>query len=407
MERRLENNIKTIYGLTFFQSAMIITAVFVPLLQRHGLSMSEILLTQSLFAMVITATEVPSGYIADLYGRKNAIITGSIICFVAFIWLAVANSFIDFLIYEGLMGLGMSLFSGADLALLYDSQSAINREKPETAVAQGKHIARLVAIEGYAGATAALLASLLTLYSLDWVLWAQCVISLAALLCSLFLVEAPRELSAGSHTENFKQVIKALVLKPLVLWTAAAIVLFNVAALNGFWLLQKYWELQGVPITWFGYIWALHCIIRGVTAHQAHYIENRYGWQRIFIVSALLPVIGFIGMGVTGGVIGIIFGLTLPICRGLNVVVFYDALNKRVEAGFRATVNSVVSLATRGLFIVSGPALGFMADTQGVHFAYIGLGVLFLPTIACVLLPLARHIQKDRIEFEQPAITKS
>ena len=34
--------------------------------------------------------------------------------------------------------------------------------------------------------------------------------------------------------------------------------------------------------------------------------------------------------------------------------VFYDALNRRVPGDFRATVNSLVSLGVRGIFIVTG-----------------------------------------------------
>ncbi len=43
MELTLRHNIKNIYWMAFFQSFMIIIAVFVPLLQRHGLSMSQVL----------------------------------------------------------------------------------------------------------------------------------------------------------------------------------------------------------------------------------------------------------------------------------------------------------------------------------------------------------------------------
>lgn len=155
MERALQKNITTIYWMSFFQSGMIVTAVFVPLLQRHGLSMAQVLQTQALFALVIALLEVPSGYLADLWGRKNTIVLGQALCTVAFIRLLSADGFVDFLVYEALMGAGLSLCSGADLALLYDSQSALNESGGEHSAQPGRHIARLVAIEGYAGAAAA------------------------------------------------------------------------------------------------------------------------------------------------------------------------------------------------------------------------------------------------------------
>ena len=47
------------------------------LLQGHGLSMSEVLQTQAIFALTIALCEVPSGYIADIWGRRGAILAGA------------------------------------------------------------------------------------------------------------------------------------------------------------------------------------------------------------------------------------------------------------------------------------------------------------------------------------------
>ena len=73
MNRSLHNNIRTIYLLGFFNSFMVVNPVFVPLLQGYGLSMSQVLQTQALFALTIALFEVPSGYIADMWGRRRAI----------------------------------------------------------------------------------------------------------------------------------------------------------------------------------------------------------------------------------------------------------------------------------------------------------------------------------------------
>src|SRR5690606_5236046 len=147
----LKKNIRTIYWMFFLHSFMIVIAVFVPLLQRHGLSMAQVLQTQALFAFVVAVFEVPSGYLADLWGRRNTIVTGLGLITLGYLTLVFADSFVDFLVYEAFMGLGISLASGADLALLYDTQAALNAEGQQ-GPAPGKHISRLVALEGYGGA---------------------------------------------------------------------------------------------------------------------------------------------------------------------------------------------------------------------------------------------------------------
>lgn len=398
MERALRRNITNIYLMSFFQNAMIITAIFVPLLQRHGLSMTEVLQTQALFALVVAVCEVPSGYLADLWGRKNTIAVGAGICCISFIYLLFADDFADFIIYEALMGIGISLCSGADLALLYDSQSHLNRGGHQKYKGDNsRHIARLVSIEGFAGGFAAILASILSLWYLDWVLWAQAIIGVLGFVFALSLVEAPRQLSAQSHSENWQQVYHDIVKNPLVLWTALAIIVFSLAALYTFWLYQKYWELQSIPVTWFGYIWACHCIIRGVTARFATEIEAALGFRNVFILIALLPMVGFFGMGSFGGWLGLAMALAFPVSRGLSLVVFYDALNRRVKANFRATINSLVSLGVRGIFITTGPILGYWVDAYGVQNSLLTLGVIFIPLFALVLLPLVGSIKASTV----------
>ncbi len=55
---------------------MLVVPVYVPLLQGQGLSMSQVLQTQALFALTIALCEVPSGYLADVWGRR-AMLVGS------------------------------------------------------------------------------------------------------------------------------------------------------------------------------------------------------------------------------------------------------------------------------------------------------------------------------------------
>ncbi len=411
MELALKNNIKNIYWMMFFQSFMIIIAVFVPLLQRYGLSMSQVLQTQALFAFVVAFSEVPSGYLADLWGRKNTIIIGQGLIAFAYLTLLTADTFVDFLIYEGLMGLGISLSSGADLALLYDTQTALNAQGSEGQTSHGKHISRIVAIEGYGGAVSGIAASFLTLLGFEWVLWAQFFAGFGALAFALCLLEAPRLISLDGHQDNVHKVIAAMVGQPIVRWISLAIIVFGLVGLFAFWVYQKYWEFNGIPVTWFGYLWAMHCVLRGIVGQWAHEIEETLGWKKVFIISAALPIIGLFGMGVFGGWLGIAFTLGLIISRGLNTVVFYNALNKRVDGEFRATVNSMVSLGTRALFIITGPLLGYLIDGLGVNLTLLILAAVLLPVVLAVLYFLSLEIRKEELQPDmatsQPGVKKS
>ncbi len=373
---------------------MVITAIYVPLLQSHGLTMSEVMQTQTLFALVVALGEVPSGYLADLWGRKNTIVAGAALCALGFALLTLANSYLDFMIYEFVLGIGICLISGADLALLYDSQNELNRRGYPGS--NSRHIARLYSIEGFSGAIAAVLTGILVLWSLQLVLVVQALISLAPLVIAATLTEVPREISVGSHRSNAVRVKDAIVKQPMILSVTLATIIFSLAAMYVFWLYQKYWELQGIPLAYFGYIWAAHCIIRGVAARYASTVEIWLGSRRLLVGLAVLNVAGLVGMALVSGWFGVGLAFLLPVVRGMTSVILADALNRRIKAEFRATVNSLVSLGFRSAFIVTGPLLGILVDSQGVNTTLLVLAVLFVPLFIFALIFLFASIKIER-----------
>jgi MFS family permease len=400
----LHNNIRNIYLLGFFNSFMVVNPVFVPLLQGYDLSMNQVLQTQALFALTIALFEVPSGYIADIWGRRKAIIAGAVLFALGFLCLLRADSFVDFLVYEVILGLGFSLISGADLALLYDTEVYMQEQGLSGGAGASRSLSRLISIEAAASGIAGVVASLLLLWSLDAVVIAQAIIGLAPLLLAMALVEVPRPAIEANHRGNARTILELLLFgKPVVLWTAFAIAVFGLLAVYVFWIYQKYWEVQGIPIGWYGYIWAALALTVSVSAHYTSALEQRLGTRAVLLVIGALPLLGLLGMAFGAGWIGVMFGFALQVSRGLSMSLFYEALNRRVPGNFRATVNSLVSLAVRAIFIGSGPLLGHALDRLGVTSTLLLLAAVFTPLIALVLIPLLVRIRREE-SSEDPQV---
>ena len=401
MNRSLQNNIRTIYLMGFCHSFMVVIPVFVPLLQEYGLSMSQVLQTQALFALTIALCEVPSGYLADIWGRRQAILLGSALNAVGFLSLLTADSFLDFLVYEIVLGVGFSLISGADLALLYDTEVYLQARGLPGGAGAGKSLSRLIAVEAAASGVAGVVASLLLIWSMDAVVLVQAFTGLLPLLLGLTLLEVPRPTSGVSHRNNARNIVELLLFgKPVVLWTAFAIAVFGLLALYVFWIYQKYWELQGVPLGYFGYIWAAFALTVSVAARYSSALEQRLGTRRLLYLIATLPLLALVGMAFGAGWLGVMFGFAIQFSRGISMSLFYEALNRRVPGEFRATVNSLVSLGVRAMFIVTGPILGFALDHQGMRPTLLGLVAIFTPLMGLVLVPLVIRIRREANQDE-------
>jgi MFS family permease len=411
VKRSLENNIRAIYLLGFFTGFLVVVPVFVPLLQGYGLSMSQVMQTQALFALTIALCEVPSGYIADIWGRRNAILVGSACNALGFFSLLWADSFIDFLIYEFILGVGFSLVSGADLALLYDTEVYLRERGIRGGPGASKSLSRLISVEAAASGVAGIAASLLLLWSMDGVVIVQAFTGFAPFLLALLLIEAPRpiaEKELNGHSDNARRIVDLLLFgKPVVFWTAFAITVFGLLAVYVFWIYQKYWELQGVPLEYFGYIWAAFALTVSLSARFSDALEQRLGYRQVMVLIAILALTGLLGMALGTGWLGVIFGLTIQISRGLSMSLFYEALNQRVPGEFRATVNSLVSLGVRSTFIVTGPLLGIALDTQGMQATLMGLLAIFTPLMGLVLVPLVVRIRREKAEEALQASTQA
>ena len=78
MREKLHRNVPAIYGLAFFHSFMVIVPVIVPFFMSKGLSLADIFYLQAIYAATIVLLEAPSGYFADLFGRRTALLIGSV-----------------------------------------------------------------------------------------------------------------------------------------------------------------------------------------------------------------------------------------------------------------------------------------------------------------------------------------
>jgi MFS family permease len=144
-----------LYGIIVCRSMAFLVPVVVPYFAREiGLSFQEFLASESIFAVTVVIMEVPSGWLADVWQRKGAIVLGGLFSAVGVALFIPADSFADAALANCLMGIGISLFSGADAALLYDALQQHGRENRYRVIEGRRHSFGLyaVALSSLAGA---------------------------------------------------------------------------------------------------------------------------------------------------------------------------------------------------------------------------------------------------------------
>ena len=63
---------------------MIIMPIIVLFFQDNGLNLQEIMILQACYSLSVGLMEIPSGYAADVLGRRKTLILGCILAFIGF-----------------------------------------------------------------------------------------------------------------------------------------------------------------------------------------------------------------------------------------------------------------------------------------------------------------------------------
>ena len=391
-KNKLHRNITVIYGLAFFHCFMVIVPAIVPFFMSKGLSLAEIFYLQAVFATTIVLLEAPSGYFADIFGRRFALIIGSVFLGFAYFLLNFANDMASLMVFEITAGVAMSLISGADIALLYDTQKALQED---THSESAKGIAQLGFIKSLAEALGALVGGVLALWSFDLMVLIQSAVAWVCLLLALLVVEPPyKKAGAAESRLQITEILKHLLVRdPVLRRVVLAIPLYSLATFHVAWLVQPYWESQGLSLAVFGILWCAQSLTVALANKFGFEIERRFGASTVLVLIGTLPILGHFGMAWFQGWTGIVIGLLLFVCRGLNQVILVNALNRRVPSEFRATANSFTSFLFRLAFITTGPLVGYVAQTQGLVTALNLLGISSIALFVVVMIPLIQSVK--------------
>ncbi|WP_169792300.1 MFS transporter [Pseudohongiella spirulinae] len=396
-EQKLKRNINVVYGLAFFHMFMLIVPVMVPFFQSKGLSLAEIFYLQALYAAGVVLLEAPSGYLADVLGRRIVLLIGASAHGVGYLWLNFAEDFTGLLIFEMLMAVAVSMVSGADLALLYDSERALAREDSEHTYS----VAHLGFMKSLAEGTGALMGGALAMISFDLMVLVQSLTAWVCLWMALMVTEPPGEHSdepkprSVSLQEIWNHLIKGDRILKLVF---IALPVYNLATIHVAWLIQPYWDDMGLSLALFGALWFAQSLTVALASKCGYLLEKSAGAVRALIVVGVLPAVGIWGMAMLNGWTGVMVGFVLFFCRGLYQVILVNALNRRIPDRFRATINSMSSLIFRFGFILTGPLIGFIADKHGLQAAFSALGIMSVISFVLIMLPLIMAVRKIAVK---------
>ena len=338
------SNIRKMYLIKMLANMHFISAVLVPFFTEWGgITFSQVLYLNSAFMFFVFILEVPTGTVADFFGRK---ISMQISCFMSFCTVLVYISYPDFYVFlaaEFIAAIGASLMSGADSAFIYDTLKELGRSDESKRIFGRTESFKLAGI-----LIGAFFGSFIAKINLKAPFISMAVpIAIAGLITftlkepSTFNTEKKNSYGA-TLLEGINYFIKKRELKILVL----DMVLVGAMA----WLVIFFYQLflmsADVDVKYFGSVHSAMALAQILIIQNFSGIERILGNKRTLLtLGAIVPGICFVLIGSIKYVPVLIAAIVLAAGFGLSrTPLFISYMNKYIPSDKRATVLSVTSM---------------------------------------------------------------
>lgn len=387
------NNIRLFYVYRFLRDAQVWIPVWVVFLTvEQGFTLAQVTLADGLYFLATVVLEVPTGAVADRWGRSRSVGLGCLVMMVALAVFAFTTTFAVLLASFMLWALAAALMSGADLALLYDSLQALGREAEYE-----RHAGRGEAAVWIGVATATAIGGpLAVMTSIRFTIFVGIAVYFAAAVSAFLMVEAPHRGPADVVTRYFGGIRVALRIAwrdRALRWLVALGGAIHAGIGASMYFVQPLLLDRGVELGLaFSSLQVLPWLAAATGALIVASALRRVGEVTVLSVLAAGGLAAYAGLASVPSLAAFAFVPVLAMLESTIIPLTTGYVNRRVPSEQRATVLSLESLS-RGLFIAPlGPLAGAVADREGLPAAYATLGVaLALGTLIFGPLWLRAH----------------
>ena len=342
----------------------------------NGLDAFDIYVLQAVYSLSVAILEIPSGYMADVIGRKKSLVIGSFLGTLGYGIYSLSSGFYGFMAAEIILGLGGSFISGSDSAMLYESLAAMDKKQWYFRL-EG----RITSLGNFAETIAALCGGFIAA-SLSYraVYLSQTLVAGLAIPAALFLLEPPRDRIIS--TPGFAHILvvckESLLSNKKLRATLLLSSLIGTCTLCMAWTSQVYFVSMGLAEKSITPLWILLNLTVAVVAAFADKIVGKIGQPlAICIIMTGIPstyiLLGFFPLLPALAVLFLFYAI-----RGYATPLLKDLVNRYCQSETRATVLSIRSMVIRVSFAVLGPCIGSLSAGYSLSFALKLSGVVLL-----------------------------
>ncbi|MCK5125761.1 MAG: MFS transporter [candidate division Zixibacteria bacterium] len=348
-------------------------SIYAVFFMDRGLDFSALLLLYVVVNGFQTLMELPSGMLADKWGRKPVMMLGALMQASGYLLIAFGDSMYWYIPGMSLAGIAHAFTSGSDSAFIYDSLVAAKREE-EFKKIEGR--AYMFSLIGWGAG--GLLGGWIAMQNLALPYILSAMTSLMAMFIIGTCVEPPRvqlHMTARAFIHNAwimlrdnRRVRGIIIFSSILYGLLLACHKFS----------QPYLLSAGIALEVFGVIYFVWLIGAALSSNFSERIEQLLGRKTIFYLMPVLAGGAIIYLGVRQDIFGAFIALLYQFSWGALRPQMNHVINDEVASTMRATILSVAGFGSSIIYIITAPLIGEFADLYGFDNALLLLGMAIL-----------------------------
>jgi MFS transporter, DHA3 family, tetracycline resistance protein len=379
-----------------------------------GMSPLELVLAGTIFEVAYFLFEVPTGVVADTYGRRLSVIVAQVVMGAGFIVTGAVESIGVILVAQALVGFGWTFKSGAIDAWLADE---IGQERLGGAYQRGAQAARIAGLVAIGAAVGLAVIDL----QLPIVVGGAATLALGAFLAiampeTAFTPARDQELSAARSMVTTARHGAGLIRGHHVLLLITAITFLRGMSDEGF---DRLWEAHLLldvavpdfagldPVLWFGVLNAgavlLSILVAQPLVRRLERLSMKGMAQTLLSLEIALAAAMFAFALAGSFALAVAAFWAVRIGYSLEVPVYMTWLNGNVrESQTRATVISMTNVSHSVGESAGGPAIGLVGNIFGIRAALAAGGVVLTAAIPLYVRAIRHHGREPELRTVLP-----
>lgn len=372
----LRRNITIAYFLAFFKNTWFWLGIWIFYYLRFT-DYAGIGLIETVMILTLTTTEIPTGAVADLLGKRPTLILAFFLEALGTFMMAVTPNFQILLLSIVVMCIGGTFYSGTIDALIYDSLKENGEEDT-----YDKKISNISMISLIAPAVCGIIGGFLYKISPSLPYFANGIGYSLGIFLSFFLIE-PHIDSIKFSFKNYalqtlqglKELFKSSEIKRqtiLLLSVGFFVVIAN--EMHDYFLGAEF----GFSEVQLGILWGVIYIISAAATQATPYLRKMFKDNLSIIFTGVVIAITFIISPFLGLVLG---GISLAIRASLegvfgNLASIY--INQNTESKYRATTLSTFNMIKNIPYVLSAYYIGAISDHLSAKTTAMYMGIILL-----------------------------